>query len=51
MRGQSAERCRGETGYSFFTLPAAVQREYRALLAPWFAERHAGRLAKTADAE
>ncbi|MGB1087791.1 MAG: SET domain-containing protein [Alphaproteobacteria bacterium] len=31
-----AARCRGETGISFFTLPEAIQQEYRPLLAPWF---------------
>lgn len=35
-----AARCRGKTGYSFFTLPKAFQREYRPLLAPWFVKRH-----------
>ena len=34
-------RCRGETGHSFFTLPAAFQQDYLPLLAPWFIKRHA----------
>lgn len=33
-------RCRGETGYSFFTLSKAFQREYLPLLAPWFVKNH-----------
>ncbi len=35
-----ARRCRGETGSSFFTLPAAFQHEYRPLLADWFVRRY-----------
>ena len=43
-----AARCRGETGHSFFTLPEALQCEYAPLLAPWFREAHAGKLAHLA---
>ncbi len=39
-----AARCRGKTGFSFFTLPLEIQREYLPLLAPWFRRRHAGEL-------
>lgn len=39
-----AERCRGETSHSFFTLPPEVQREYLPLLAPWFQKRYAREL-------
>ncbi len=39
-----AERCRGETGASFFALPEAFQREYLPLLAPWFLERYSEKL-------
>lgn len=39
-----AARCRGTTGGDFFLLPAEIQREYRPLLAPWFARRHRDRL-------
>jgi histone-lysine N-methyltransferase SETD2 len=39
-----AERCRGETGVSFFDLPDAIRREYALLLAPWFRQRFAERL-------
>jgi SET domain-containing protein len=35
------DRCRGETGLSFFTLPQEIQREYLGLLAPWFRRRYA----------
>jgi hypothetical protein len=37
-------RCRGTVGGDFFALPPALQREYRALLADWFLQRHANRL-------
>lgn len=40
-----SERCRGETGISFFTLPRDLQLEYAPLLAPWFVERFSDRLA------
>jgi hypothetical protein len=40
-----AARCRGTTGYSFFTLPPEIQHEYLPLLAPWFERRHAQELA------
>jgi hypothetical protein len=33
-------RCRGLTGFSFFTLPVELQREYLPLLATWFIARH-----------
>jgi hypothetical protein len=39
-----AERCRGETGISFFTLPEEIQREYLPLLTPDFAKAHAEKL-------
>ncbi len=39
-----ADRCRGETGKSFFSLPDEFQREYRPLLAPWFCERYASKI-------
>ncbi len=39
-----ASRCRGETGYSFLTLPEDLQREYFPLLAPWFLERYSREL-------
>jgi SET domain-containing protein len=39
-----APRCRGETGFSYFGLPAEIQREYYPLLAPWFVKRHARKL-------
>lgn len=42
-----ADRCRGKTGHSFFTLPEEIQREYYPLLAPWFLERYADRLLRT----
>ena len=35
-------------GHSFFTLPEALQCEYAPLLAPWFREAHAGKLAHLA---
>jgi len=35
-----AHRCRGLTGTSFFELPLDFQREYLALLAPWFRLKH-----------
>lgn len=41
-----AERCRGMTGVSFFTLPDEFQRDYLPLLAPWFERRHADELAE-----
>ena len=40
-----SDRCRGETGISFFHLPIEIQREYVPLLAPWFSRRFADRLA------
>jgi hypothetical protein len=45
-----APRCRGETGFSFFTLPLEFQREYYPLLAPWFIKRYASKLDHLADA-
>ncbi len=39
-----AARCRGETGTSFFELPAGLQREYYPLLAPWFKKRYRHKL-------
>lgn len=39
-------RCRGETGYSFFTLPKTFQDDYFPLLAPWFIKRHANEIAQ-----
>ncbi len=39
-----AARCRGETLGDYFRLPPEIQREYRPLLADWFARRHADRL-------
>ncbi len=39
-----ADRCRGETGVSLFTLPVAFRREYAPLLAPWFVRRNRERL-------
>jgi SET domain-containing protein len=39
-----AQRCRGETGHSFFTLPQELQREYFPLLASWFLEQHSQEL-------
>lgn len=39
-----ATRCRGDTGTSFFELPAEIQQEYEPLLATWFRKRHADRL-------
>lgn len=41
-----AARCRGETLGSYFRLPAETQREYSALLAPWFIARHRDALGK-----
>ncbi len=43
-----AARCRGTTTGDFFLLPAAAQREYLPLLAPWFVARHRGRCAALA---
>ncbi len=40
-------RCRGKTGYSFFTLPEPIQQEYAPLLAPWFRRRHHEELASS----
>ena len=34
-----ADRCRGETGISYFTIPLEIQLEYLPLLAPWFRAR------------
>jgi hypothetical protein len=34
------------TGYSFFTLPIELQREYLPLLAGWFVARHAEEIAE-----
>ena len=39
-----ADRCRGETGKSFFSLPDEFQRGYLPLLAPWFCERYASKI-------
>jgi hypothetical protein len=39
-----AARCRGTVVGDFFALSPALQREYRALLADWFVQRHADRL-------
>lgn len=39
-----AVRCRGESVGDFFALPREHQREYRPLLAEWFARRHASQL-------
>jgi hypothetical protein len=39
-----AARCRGTVVGDFFSLPPALQREYRPLLADWFVRRHAERL-------
>ena len=41
-----AGRCRGVTRRSFFDLPVDIQREYLPLLAPWFEERFAERVAQ-----
>jgi hypothetical protein len=40
-----AARCRGETTGDFFSLPPDIQREYRPLLADWFARRHEAQVA------
>jgi SET domain-containing protein len=40
-----SQRCRGKTTSSFFDLPIEIQREYYPLLAPWFLQQHASRLA------
>jgi hypothetical protein len=40
----NADRCRGETSHSFFTLPVELQREYLPLLAPWFRKRYSREL-------
>ena len=40
-----APRCSGTVVGDFFLLPAAIQREYRPLLAEWFVRRHRERLA------
>jgi hypothetical protein len=40
----SATRCRGTVVGDYFSLPPAIQREYRPLLADWFVRRHADRL-------
>ena len=40
----TAERCRGETGSSFFAIPEAFQREYLPLLAPWFLKQYSEEL-------
>ncbi len=45
--GCGAERCRGKTGESFFTLPPDIQREYRPLLAEWFIRLHRRELAES----
>jgi len=45
-----SQRCRGETGISFFTLPQSVQEEYYPLLAPWFLNAHAEKLRYLSDA-
>lgn len=39
-----AERCRGETGISYFDLPAPIREEYEPLLARWFKRRFKDRL-------
>ena len=39
-----AARCRGTVGGDLFSLPPAIQREYRPLLADWFVRRHSERL-------
>lgn len=39
-----APRCRGSVKGDYFSLPAALQREYRPLLADWFVRRHRDRL-------
>ncbi len=39
-----SDRCRGETGVSFFTLPLEFQNEYAAFLAPWFVRRNPEKL-------
>ncbi len=39
-----AARCRGVVHGDFFSLPTAIQREYRPLLADWFVRRHRQRL-------
>jgi len=44
--GCGAERCRGMTGVSFFTLPPEVQRDYLPLLADWFIARHPAEVAE-----
>lgn len=41
-----ADRCRGMTGVSFFTLPEDHQRDYLPLLAHWFEARHREELAE-----
>jgi hypothetical protein len=40
-----AARCLGTVMGDFFLLPAEMRREYRPLLADWFVQRHADRLA------
>jgi len=44
-----AERCRGMTGVSFFTLALDQQREYLPLLADWFVARHPEEVAALRD--
>ena len=44
-----AQRCRGDTGHSFFTLPDELQREYFPLLAPWFLKRYCQELKHLTD--
>ena len=43
-------RCRGETGVSYFELPAAFRQVYLPLLADWFVERYADRLPRPRSA-
>ncbi|MBT5203887.1 MAG: hypothetical protein HOL98_10585 [Gammaproteobacteria bacterium] len=38
-----ADRCRGETAKSFWSLPEEFRRDYRPLLAPWFLKRYASK--------
>jgi len=45
-----ADRCRGETGLSFFTLPQEIQFEYLPLLAPWFRRRYADQVERLESA-
>ncbi len=45
-----AGRCRGTVTGDFFSLPPALQREYRPFLSPWFVVRHRDRIEALARA-